>query len=436
MNKNAYRSQVIKALNIEPGVGTDTMNIVDDQPELLFGPEVEGKYESGYVPPFYISLNIHDKTLHNAMLDSGASHNLMPKAVMEKLGLDITRPYKDLYSFDSSKVKCIGLIKYLCITLAQIPAKSMVMDIVVADIPPKYGMLLSRSWGAKLQGTLQLDMSYATIPLFGQQRRLYRETLMKYMVSSQEKPHNYPLYSVHSDLDSFILYNDGDMERQIANLEDDVYNLEERKATPEEDKTMIIQSDEPIEPLWSLDFDGVVSKEGSGAGVWVSNSKARYTESHSYKLNFQCTNNIAEYEALMLGLKLLKNLGAKRISIRGDSELIIKQIKGEYSAKHPRLRAYINVVLDFLQCFTEYDLQVIPRGQNILVDGLATSAATCKIPFHPNRQYTVEVKCRPVVPDNIRYWQVFGNDEQIDDFLQSKNEFECANIDVDSDDEK
>ena len=119
------------------------------------------------------------------------------------------------------------------------------MDIVVADIPPKYDMLLSQSWGAKLQGNLQLDMSYATIPLFGQKRRLYRETLMKYMVISKEKPYNYPLYSIHSDLDSFILYNDGDMEIQIANLEDDVYNLEENKIFPEEDKTMMIQYDEP-----------------------------------------------------------------------------------------------------------------------------------------------------------------------------------------------
>ena len=59
---------------------------------------------------------------------------------MEKLGLDITNPYKDLYSFDSRKVKCIGLIKDLCITLAQIPSKSMVMDIVVADIHSKYGI--------------------------------------------------------------------------------------------------------------------------------------------------------------------------------------------------------------------------------------------------------------------------------------------------------
>jgi hypothetical protein len=119
------------------------VNVVDDKLELLFGLEVEGQNDIGFVPPFYISMNIHDKTLHNTMLDFGDSHNLMPKAVIEKLGLDISRPYKDLYSFDSKKVKCIGLIKDLCITLAQIPTKSMVMDIVVANVPLKYGMLLS-----------------------------------------------------------------------------------------------------------------------------------------------------------------------------------------------------------------------------------------------------------------------------------------------------
>ena len=52
---------------------------------------------------------------------------------MESLGLDITRPYKDLYSFDSRNVKCLGLIKDLCVNLSQIPAKNLVMDVVVAD---------------------------------------------------------------------------------------------------------------------------------------------------------------------------------------------------------------------------------------------------------------------------------------------------------------
>ena len=90
------------------------------------------------------------------------------------------------------------------------------------------------------------------------------------------------------------------------------------------------------------------------------------------RLEFECTNNIAEYEALILGLQILKKLGAKRIAIHGDSELIIKQIKGEYFAKHRRMRAYRNVVLDFLQSVIEYSLSVVPRGQNILAHGLAT----------------------------------------------------------------
>ena len=55
--------------------------------------------------------------VHNAMLDSGASHNLMPKGVVESLGLEIMRPYKDLYFFDSKRVKCLGLIKDIVVTL-------------------------------------------------------------------------------------------------------------------------------------------------------------------------------------------------------------------------------------------------------------------------------------------------------------------------------
>lgn len=87
------------------------VNVEDDHPELIFGPTIEGQPEDSEVPPFYLSLRLHEYILHNAMLDSGASHNLMPKAIMEKLVLDITWKYHDLYSFDSGRVRCIGLIK-------------------------------------------------------------------------------------------------------------------------------------------------------------------------------------------------------------------------------------------------------------------------------------------------------------------------------------
>ena len=82
-------------------------------------------------PPFYLSLNVHDMIVHNAMIDSGASHNLMPKGVVESLGLEVTRPYKDLYSFGSRKVKCPALFKDMVVTLTKMPSKAVVMDVVV-----------------------------------------------------------------------------------------------------------------------------------------------------------------------------------------------------------------------------------------------------------------------------------------------------------------
>jgi ribonuclease HI len=194
-------------------------------------------------------------------------------------------------------------------------------------------------------------------------------------------------------------------------MESDTTDPKENKEIIEAREVETVESEELPADFWSMDFDGAVRKEGARARVWLHNHRSKYSESHSYKLNFQCTNNIVEYKALMLSLKLLKKVGAKQIMVRVDFELIIKQIKGEYAAKHPKLRAYSNVVLYALKCFTNIDLQVMPRGQNILADGLATSAAACKIPFHPTRKYTVEVKCIPTVPDNIRYWKVFGNDD-------------------------
>ena len=77
----------------------------------------------------------------------------------------------------------------------------------MADVPTKFGMLLSRSCSAKLKGTMQMDFSYATIPVFGVQRRLYRESRLKYMINSKECPENHPIYVVDTKMGSTIFYN-------------------------------------------------------------------------------------------------------------------------------------------------------------------------------------------------------------------------------------
>ena len=63
-------------------------------------------------------LNVHDMIIHNVMFDSGSSHNLTPTVVVEILGLEMRRSYINLFSFDTRKVKCLGLIKDLVVTLS------------------------------------------------------------------------------------------------------------------------------------------------------------------------------------------------------------------------------------------------------------------------------------------------------------------------------
>jgi ribonuclease HI len=90
--------------------------------------------------------------------------------------------------------------------------------------------------------------------------------------------------------------------------------------------------------------------------------------------------------------------------VRGDSELVINQVKGIYHTKHPKLRVYRNLVLELLEEFSKYDLSAIPREQNQIAHVLATSASAFKIPIFPNKKYKIEVKHRLTVPDNIKYW--------------------------------
>lgn len=72
------------------------------------------------------------------------------------------------------------MIKDLVVILHRMPEKSLIMDVVVAYVPPIFFLLLSRSWVEKLKDTLQMDLSYATIPVFSEQGRLYKENCLAY----------------------------------------------------------------------------------------------------------------------------------------------------------------------------------------------------------------------------------------------------------------
>jgi ribonuclease HI len=178
-------------------------------------------------------------------------------------------------------------------------------------------------------------------------------------------------------------------------------------------------------------FDGASSKDGVGVGV-VFVSPVQETISLSYKLEFEATNNVAEYEALVLGLRAAKDMGIKEISVFGDAELIIQQIRNIYQAKHPRLRSYRNEVWDLIDSFfLAFNISFIPRGENTVVDSLAISASNFRVPLPPKLRYDTEVKYRPSIPDNVKHWKVFEDDLEIKRFLETVEEFSALHIDQD-----
>jgi ribonuclease HI len=356
MKNDIFKSAILKSLEPKTSSFADFVNLQYDKPTVTIGPMIEDGDDS--CPPFYISLNVHDKILHNYFLDSGASHNIMPKVVMDELGIEVTKPYHDLFSFESGKVRCLGLIKDLVINLAKLPMRSMVMDVVVVDIPPKFGLLLSRPWRKRLGGTLQMDLSYATIPVFGGElKRLYRENQLAYIINDAKNSVNHPIYAVDTDFGSCIL--------QI----DDSQSTPMQLVKPTEQQT-----DDKNVSFWTMYFDGASTKDSTGVGV-VLISPSKETIHLSFKLDFRTTNNIAEYEALLLGLNSAKEMGIKGLKVFGDADLIIQQVNSTFQAKHVRLKAYRDEVWKVRDSFSIFEISYIPKDMNHLSDSLVVSTS-------------------------------------------------------------
>jgi ribonuclease HI len=82
-------------------------------------------------------------------------------------------------------------------------------------------------------------------------------------------------------------------------------------------------------------------------------------------MEIETTNNVIEYEALILVLKTTKDMKIKELVVFGDAELIFHQVRNLYRAKNPRLRAYINEVCDMIESsFLDFNISFVPREEN------------------------------------------------------------------------
>jgi ribonuclease HI len=151
---------------------------------------------------------------------------------------------------------------------------------------------------------------------------------------------------------------------------------------------------------WAVFWDGSWGTFGAGsAAVLVAPSKVRTC--YAIKLDFSCTNNIAEYEALLLGFRKLKAMGIRRAILKTDLQVISGHMDKSSKARDPKLETYLDAVWRLEASFEGFSVKNIPRGENEHANLLAKSAAQgltlpSEVFFETSKAPSVELMVRAV----------------------------------------
>ena len=117
-------------------------------------------------------------------------------------------------------------------------------------------------------------------------------------------------------------------------------------------------------------------------------------------------------EALILGLQTTRYMNIHNLIVFGDSLLVVRQVKNQCQAKHPRLRAYRNEIWNLVEnLFLAFKIQFMMRDKKKqMVDSLAVAASNFCLPQNPLLRYELDVRYRPSIPDNVKQWKVFEDE--------------------------
>jgi ribonuclease HI len=129
------------------------------------------------------------------------------------------------------------------------------------------------------------------------------------------------------------------------------------------------------EEYWTMHFDGSMMKRGAVLGL-VFISPLGVCTRYVIRIHFPTSNNVAEYEALLNGLRIAIELGIRRLEVRGNSQLIVNQVMKESSCLSPKMAAYYQEVRQLEDKFDGLKLNHIPQQLNEAADTLAKMASS------------------------------------------------------------
>jgi len=145
---------------------------------------------------------------------------------------------------------------------------------------------------------------------------------------------------------------------------------------------------------WTLYVDGSSTVNVSGAGI-ILTSPEGFKVQQAIRFGFKATNNEAGYEAVLAGVRLAKSLEVPKLIIYSDSQMVVKQLSGDYEARGTRMIKYLAELKDLLQYFVSYEFQCIERNDNSIADALSKLATTDAVVF--NGSVYLEVLQQPSI---------------------------------------
>jgi ribonuclease HI len=128
----------------------------------------------------------------------------------------------------------------------------------------------------------------------------------------------------------------------------------------------------PDSTYWRMNFDGSKMLRGLGASVVLTSPKGDKLQ-YVLQMHFRASNNVAEYEALVHGLKLAKEIGIRRILWFGDSDLVVHQVSGEWDSKDANMASYCFYMQ---QLFEGCEFHHVPRANNNEADRISKIGST------------------------------------------------------------
>jgi ribonuclease HI len=155
-----------------------------------------------------------------------------------------------------------------------------------------------------------------------------------------------------------------------------------RSAQRAEEKKTSVEAAPPKKrvPEYFIQADGASrgNPGESGIGAVIADARGRTIKELKYFLGM-ATNNVAEYRAVILALQKAFDLGAGSVTVYLDSELVVRQLRGEYKVREAHLKLLHREALDILNRFSEYHIHHVPREENRRADQLANEAIEQKI---------------------------------------------------------